>query len=77
MQILIKTITEKIIILNVEPNNTLNDIKKMIEYKENIPTSKQYFIFGGKKLADDKMLSDYLICNNSYIQVIGRIYGGK
>ena len=60
MQIFVKTlITNKTITLNVEPSDTILNIKKQIYEKENIDVSSQSLIMAGKQLQNDRSLSDY------------------
>jgi hypothetical protein len=76
MQIFIKSLTEKTIILDVNSYDTIKDIKIKLEYIEGIPSDKQTFIFANKKLLDDKTLSDYNIQESSTIKSIGLLKGG-
>ena len=70
MQIFVKTPTQKIITLEVEPTDRIEDIMAKIQEKEGIPPALQRLIFGDKQLEDGNTLQDYSIQKDSTIQLL-------
>ena len=75
-QIYVKTLTGKTIPLHVTSSSMVEDVKRLIQCREGIPTGQQRLLFAGSQLEDGRTLRDYEIKPKSTVSLVLRLRGG-
>ena len=76
INIQVKTATGKLIIVKINPADTILQLKKKIYLAEDISIESQRIVYAGKQLEDKYTLSHYNITNECVVHIIIRLRGG-
>jgi len=74
--VLVKSIVGVEVLIPLRPDMRVLDLKTELRRMEGIPVEQQRFVFGGRQLEEDRLLSDYNIQADSVVYVVLRLRGG-
>ena len=76
MTVCISTLTGKEFTVDVDPEDTVEDLKDRIQNKDCTPPYQQRLVYNGKQLEDGRTLKDYNIQAGAKIHLVLRLRGG-
>ncbi|CAF1066202.1 unnamed protein product [Adineta steineri] len=76
MQIFVRTLDDRTLTLNVQPEDTINEIKEIVEQREGIPSEEQRLTLGGISLDDELTLNECRVEEESTLYVLLDLEGG-
>lgn len=77
MQIFIKTLTGRTVMLIVVETDTVSSVKQKLKDKDGVPVDEQRLLFAGHELKDSSTLKDYNIQKDATLHLVLRLPGGR
>lgn len=77
MTIFLKTLIGRTFVVTCVSSDTILDVKQKVQAQEGIPIDQQKLTFAANQLVDDRTLSYYNIQNQSTLDILLKLRGGK
>ncbi|KAI0751148.1 ubiquitin [Daedaleopsis nitida] len=77
MLIKVKTLTGKEIELDIDPEDQVSRIKEKVEEQSGVPPPQQRLIYGGRQMADEKVVKDFNITAGGVLHLVLALRGGS
>lgn len=75
MQLLVKTVSGRTLSLEVQPTETVESVKKMLQERENVDVDHQRLVFAGKELDDSDAIGVYGISSETTVEMLFKMAG--
>lgn len=76
MNIFVKSLTNRTIVVSINEDMKVINLKEKIEAVEGIQIEQIKLVYSGKVLVDDKYLKDYNILEESFVNMVLSLRGG-
>ena len=76
MQLLVKTVSGRTLALEVQPTESVESVKKMLQERENVDVDHQRLVFAGKELNDSDAIGTYGISSETTVEMLFKMAGG-
>lgn len=76
VEIRIRSLTGRIIPVEIGLEQRVSDLKEVVEVKEGIPPQQQRFLFAGRQLDDEKTLAECGVAAGSDLHLVLSLRGG-
>lgn len=77
MQIFVTTLSGRSTVVEVEPDDLVEELKAKLYEKEALPVHQQRLVYAGKQLEDSRTLAYYNVQKDSTITLLARLRGGQ
>jgi large subunit ribosomal protein L40e len=76
MRVVVKTMTSKMIELDVHPDDTVEDVYAKISAKEGVPVDQQRLVLNGRQIECGRTMRDMNVRDSTVLMLILRMRGG-